>query len=459
MKKLQPKEVVLGRYVVEAAMGAGAMGQVYRAEHTSLGRPVALKVLLNQDEPTLQARFMREAKVLAQIEHPNVVRVLDFGHLQDGSPCMVMEYLQGESFEQLLDKQPCLPWRLAVALVIQVLDGLGALHDVGVLHRDIKSSNLMCIVGEQLTVKLIDLGIAQGQAELGIKLTQTGTTVGSPAYMAPELLHGERATVASELYSVGMVLYELLCGSLPFGARSFADVMRRLSQPAPKPAEIELPEPLWAYLGQRLLAIDASLRPSNAHLVKAELERMLGVAAAPSVAPNSAAGAGGWVNPRAKRRSGAAQERSAPDEVGVSTMEELALRLSQSDTRVEPRATPTPPVVTPSVSRPRALLVASLPSTALSQAQEREWAQAQLEDVGRGFVFAGRYWVVVFAGTDDQRAMERCAGLTGALVARYGALARVEACVLEEGFSLSAAALSGLEPFPAQLEQLLARLQ
>ena len=277
MSGLHLRQIVLERYQVECLVGHGAMGKVYLARQLTLPRQVAIKVLAGTTaDPASRQRFEREAKLLASCAHQNIVRVLDFGSAPDGSPCLVMELLSGQTVEQLLERRGPLPWREALQIVLQLLAGVDALHELGILHRDLKTANMMIVRQAPLQMKLIDLGIARGQAELGAHLTMRGMTVGTPAYMAPELLRGEQATVASELYAVGLILYELLEGQLPFGSRTYHEVMRRLDEPAPRPTRSpQLPEGLWRYLSRCLLAQDPAARPESAWLAWAGLKGFL----------------------------------------------------------------------------------------------------------------------------------------------------------------------------------------
>lgn len=261
--------IVLDRYVILSLIARGAMGVVFGGEHRLLKRPVAIKVLKDAADEATRQRFEREGRVLAQVQHPHIVAILDFGFLEDGRPCIVMEHLEGGTLEAYLAQRERLPWQEALGLILQLLKGLGALHDHQILHRDIKTDNIILLQGQPLgQIKLIDLGIARGPLELGMRLTRTGMVMGSPAYMAPELLRGEQATVASELYAVGLVFYELIYGQLPFGSQTFADVMRRLDEPLPT-FELPIPEGLVEVLIGDLLNQSPEQRPKSvAHTIE-----------------------------------------------------------------------------------------------------------------------------------------------------------------------------------------------
>lgn len=260
--------VILERYEVHRLLSRGAMGLIYQGQHRLLGRQVAIKVLKDSADEATSQRFMREAKVLAQVQHPNIVSILDFGFVEGHQPCIVMELLEGQTMEEFLLTQGApscgISWPQALELICQLLSGLDALHSRQILHRDIKSSNIIVARGDHgITLKLVDLGIARGPSELGTRLTRTGMVMGSPAYMAPELLSGQDATVASELYAAGLVFYEALCGELPFGAHSFTDVMRRVDEAVLRP-QVDAPSALLEYLCEVMLAQQPAQRPAQA---------------------------------------------------------------------------------------------------------------------------------------------------------------------------------------------------
>jgi hypothetical protein len=210
----------IGRYTITGELGHGAMGVVYRALDPALDRPVAIKVIaarsgavpLSGEE--LEARFLREARVAARISHPGVVTVHDAGREGD-SLYIVMELVEGESLSERLARRRFPSAPEALELVAQVADALGAAHALGVVHRDIKPSNIMLAQGGR--VKVADFGVAKAIGEQ-TDLTRTGTVIGSPAYMAPEQVRGETLDGRADLFSLGVVLYELLLRRKPFPA-------------------------------------------------------------------------------------------------------------------------------------------------------------------------------------------------------------------------------------------------
>ncbi len=213
--------VLDGRYRIDAVLGTGGMGRVYKGEHTGIGRTVAIKVLhatLGRSKEATQ-RFQREAIASGRLDHPNIVDVSDFGVLDDGCMYMVMEALEGESLGKRLEREHRIPWREALEIIKGVLAGLRHAHDKGVVHRDIKPDNIYLARkdGEQI-VKILDFGIAKlyaGTADDPAS-TRAGLTVGTPAYLSPEQAVGGAITPAADLYSTSVVLYEMLTGKPPF---------------------------------------------------------------------------------------------------------------------------------------------------------------------------------------------------------------------------------------------------
>lgn len=241
-------QVVDKRYRVTDIIGIGGMANVYRAEHVTIRRAVAIKVLhpsISQLEQ-LTARFEREAFAAGRIEHPNCVTALDFGELADGSHYMVMELLEGESLGDILERDAPLDVERALHITRHVLHGLRAAHTAGVVHRDIKPDNVFVEVrdNDPAFARLIDFGIAKllGEAveeEGGDKLTQAGIAFGTPIYMSPEQAYGQPAGPQSDLYSLSVLLYEMLTGRPPFESDDKMAVLQmHASQPPPPFAEV-----------------------------------------------------------------------------------------------------------------------------------------------------------------------------------------------------------------------------
>ena len=237
---------VVQNYRVMSVIGAGGMGKVYRAEQVKLKRPVCLKTLLPHlaNDPTLVQRFELEGVATAAIRHPNIVQVMDFGQLDDRTLYIAMEYVDGKTLREVLRQEAPVPLTRALTIVQQMLSGLAEAHANNIVHRDLKPSNVLMSRLRDGTdlVKLVDFGIAKilgADPEPGKQLTRTGMMVGTPGYMAPEQMLGERIEPTTDLYSVGVILWELLTGQKLFGRVEEAELARRhLTMPAPSPSSV-----------------------------------------------------------------------------------------------------------------------------------------------------------------------------------------------------------------------------
>jgi serine/threonine protein kinase len=253
------------RYVQRTLVGRGGMGSVYKAYDSRLRRWVALKVM-HADlglRPGFIDRFIREAQVAAMLEHPNIVTVYDVEQLGD-SIQMVMSWIEGEDLQHILERENALPPERAARLLDQLASALDNAHlrEHPVLHRDIKPSNIMITPNDR--VVLTDFGIARLIGD--VSLTLTGQIVGTPAYMAPELVQGEEADGRADVYAVGVVLYQMLTGQVPFHAQTpLALLHAQISTPPPAPRLIapSLPESVDAVL-LKALAKDPDARYQTA---------------------------------------------------------------------------------------------------------------------------------------------------------------------------------------------------
>jgi serine/threonine-protein kinase len=219
-----------GRYEVQALLGEGGMGQVYRVRHTSLDRLFALKVLrreLARDEE-LGARFIAEARATASVRHPNVVQITDFGKLPTGVPYFVMELLVGQSLADVVKAGGPLPVAAAVRIAREVAAAVGAAHEAGIVHRDLKPDNVFLVGGVaggvvSGDVRVVDFGAAKiiGSS----RVTRQGVIFGTPAYMSPEQASGQPVDHRTDVYALGIILYEMLCGRVPFEADTYMGVL------------------------------------------------------------------------------------------------------------------------------------------------------------------------------------------------------------------------------------------
>ena len=274
-----------GRYQIIARIAAGGMGEVFRAHDSVLAREVAIKVLHPglASEPAFIDRFRREARAAANLSHPNIVQVHDWGE-RDGTSFMVMEYVRGPNLRDLLGAQGRLQPAQAVEIVLQILAALDHAHRRGIVHRDVKPEN--ALLTPEGVVKVADFGLAHALAEA--RITQApGTVTGTVQYLAPEQIRGEPADPRTDLYAAGIVTYELLTGQVPFNAEtSLAVAYKHLSEPVPAPSEWapDVPEKL-ARIVLSATAKDPEERPASAADMRADLVSAVGsLPAAPRLA-------------------------------------------------------------------------------------------------------------------------------------------------------------------------------
>ena len=244
---------IANRYELGDRLGSGGMSTVYRAVDRVLERTVAVKVLAEHlsDDEKFVARFRREALAVAKLVHPNIVQVYDTG-VDAGRHFIVMEYVEGRSGAQLLQRDGALEPATAVEIAAQACAGLEYAHRMGIIHRDVKPGNLMVIGGPaggppEMTVKLADFGIARAAEQT--RLTQVGSVVGTAAYLSPEQSRGEEATPISDVYSLGVVTYQLLTARLPYEGNSLAELAIRRENERPLPPtsyDKDIPESLSA---------------------------------------------------------------------------------------------------------------------------------------------------------------------------------------------------------------------
>ncbi len=237
LPQVREGDVLAGRYRIGALIGVGGYGQVYRATQLPLGREVAIKVV-NENDRELFARFEREATIARKLEHPNTVRVLDYGTTPDGFPFIALELLRGSSVHELLGAWGSLDADVALEVTAQVLKSLAEAHALGIVHRDIKPENVFVTshVGEPVFVKLLDFGIAKEIRSTEKQLTVNGEAVGTPNYMSPEQVMGMATDGRSDLYAVGLMLAEMVTGNTVFEGGPKTLIHAQLGQ-APVPLE------------------------------------------------------------------------------------------------------------------------------------------------------------------------------------------------------------------------------
>jgi serine/threonine-protein kinase len=234
-------DIVAGKYRVDRVLGQGAMGVVVAATHEQLDQRVALKFLLPEvaAHPEIVARFTREARASVRIHSEHVARVLDVGKLETGAPYMVMEYLEGEDLSQILTRRGPLPVKESVGFVIEACEAVAEAHSLGMVHRDLKPANLFLAnrPSGKPVIKVLDFGISKiPTTERDKVITHSATIMGSPAYMSPEqMMSADKADVRSDIWSLGVVLYELLGQKLPFPGDSMAELVASILQKTHEP--------------------------------------------------------------------------------------------------------------------------------------------------------------------------------------------------------------------------------
>ncbi len=274
-----------GRYLLEERLGEGAMGVVYKGEHTMMRKPVAIKVLQKSlsSDPEVMQRFQREAQSAGRIGHPNVCAATDFGDTDDGELFMVMEYLEGRTLTDEITIHGALSPVRVVGLGLQLCAALEAAHAIGVVHRDLKPENIMIVgAGADEQVKVMDFGVASVSLEgpEDVKLTRAGAVYGTPAYMAPEQVTGDGVDARSDLYALGVLLHECLTGKLPFKANTATQMMTLHLTTEPEPLPDSIPPGLRAVV-EALLAKNPDDRPADATSTARLLDTALDAASTP----------------------------------------------------------------------------------------------------------------------------------------------------------------------------------
>jgi len=291
---------ILGReldakYTIVEKLGQGGMGAVYRAEQRELGRDVAVKVVNSQrvSDPEILKRFFREAKLASRLSHPNAVGIIDFGQTDDGVCYLVMELVTGRTLDEVLAAEGVFPPERLVRIATQICDALERAHELQIVHRDLKPANAMLLARGRDFVKILDFGLAKSVAAGDVTaVTTTGALLGTPAYMSPELALGQPCDGRADLYSLGVMLYQLGSGRLPFLSTSPHELIS-LHGNEPAPAMTGVPRALGRVI-DRLLRKDPADRYPTAAAVREALERALVeedaarsvTAAAPAISPS-----------------------------------------------------------------------------------------------------------------------------------------------------------------------------
>ncbi len=292
---------IADRYRIEEHVGGGAMGDVYRARHVGLGTDVAVKIMRPSiaGEAHFKERFYREAKAASLLEHPNSVRVLDFGTEPDGLVYLAMEFLRGRNLLTLLQSEWPLSDERTVDILVQMLAAISTAHAHGIVHRDLKPENIMIVADDDEAgrdiVKVCDFGIAKlvnakafkSHEDVKTALTTGNALIGTPEYMSPEQARGEALDARSDLYSVGVILYRLLAGRLPFDAENAIGIaVKHITETPTPPSRIKAGvDPRLEAICLRALQKEPSARLSTAKEMRAELRQPSACGARRSLSP------------------------------------------------------------------------------------------------------------------------------------------------------------------------------
>jgi eukaryotic-like serine/threonine-protein kinase len=363
--QVSPGTVLKNTYRVDAELGSGGMGTVYRATHLGLDKTMAVKVLSPRavSTPDSLARFEREAKVAGKVSHPAMTHVIDFG-VEQGTPYIVMEFVAGVELADLIERQGAMPPRRAVAVMRQIVSLLRAAHALGIVHRDLKPSNIKVLHDpaddSQLFVKVLDFGIAKVVGDISGQLTSEGMLVGTPAYMAPEQISGKPIDGRTDLYAAGLIFHEMLSGKRAFRGETIARILHAQMNEPPPPLSLQVPDLL-----RQTVQKFYEKRPEDRFQDAAEADRAL-QACEDVLRPPSASLAAASVLSQPSANTGEAAPLEGASTSGVRT---LAFRPQKAEPAL---VTPGEPAPEPSEGKPPS-------SVAVSPSLVRERQQEPLE--------------------------------------------------------------------------------
>ncbi len=302
---LEAGQIIDGKYRIIRELGSGGMGAVYEGENTRIHRRVAIKVLHAgvAAKADVVQRFEREAQAAGRIGSEHIVEVLDLGNLPGGERYMVMEFLEGENLGDRIKVRGRIDPREIAPIAWQLLEGLAAAHDTGIIHRDLKPDNVFLVAGRmgREFVKVLDFGVSKFSAldADSMSMTRTGAVMGTPYYMSPEQARGSKIDIRSDLYSVGVVLYQAVTGRVPFNAETFNELVFKIALESPHPAELVTPglDPGFATIIARAMVRDPAGRFQSAREFQGALANWINTGqgvgpAAPGAYPNPPTGGG-----------------------------------------------------------------------------------------------------------------------------------------------------------------------
>jgi serine/threonine-protein kinase len=264
-----------GRYIVEALIGAGGMGVIYQCRHRIIGKKLAIKIIRRDQARTPEApqRFLIEARAASSIGSEHIIHVSDFGRLPDGAAYLVMEFLEGTPLSQAIERREPLSIRRVLSIGMQLAEGLSAAHQAGIVHRDLKPENIFLVRrhDDRDFVKILDFGVAQMSLRGARKLTRAGCIVGTPHYMSPEQAGAERVDQRGDIYSLGIILYELICGRVPFDGDNNRAILSRHLLEAPAPFSRVAPQLEVPALLEQIVRRCLEKQPRDRYASMAEL--------------------------------------------------------------------------------------------------------------------------------------------------------------------------------------------